>query len=103
MDEHPTASSRPLWEYTWIPDYEHEQERVWPPPKIREAVGYVSIPHELLVDNDPSHVCGPACPPEPAAPSTGLRYALRRARRRLARAGGLRLVHRDRVDQDRQD
>lgn len=72
---------------------------------IVKAATYIHVPHELLVDNDPSHVCGPDCPPEPSPTpplprSTRVRYALRRARWRVARLGGLRLVHKDRIDQD---
>jgi hypothetical protein len=71
---------------------------------------YISVPHELLVDSG-NHVCDSACfalygnaylPMLPAR-RTRLRLALRRARGRIARLGGLRLVHKDRIDQDRDD
>ena len=73
-----------------------------------KLTAYAEVPHELLVDNDPSHACGPDCPPEPGpAPPlpwrARVRYALRRARWQLARLGGLRLVHKDRIDQDQDD
>lgn len=72
-----------------------------------KTFGYVEVPHELLVDSG-GHVCGPDCPPEPdplppLPRRTRVRYALRRARWRMARVGGLRLVHKDRIDQDRDD
>jgi hypothetical protein len=67
------------------------------------------VPHVLLVDSG-GHVCDDTCPPpEPpyVPPHRTLRQRLAARRRRawyaVRRIPGLRLVHRDRVDQDRDD
>jgi hypothetical protein len=86
----------------------------WQPTGFRDELdlirsfGYVEVPHELLVDSG-GHTCDATClalygnayqrTPPPLPWHTRVRYALRRARWRLARLGGLRLVHRDRIDQ----
>jgi hypothetical protein len=81
-------------------------------PCLVKTVSYVEVPHELLVDSG-GHTCDATCLalygnayvriPGPPPWRTRARYALRRARWRLARIGGLRLVHKDRIDQDRDD
>jgi hypothetical protein len=108
-DEYLTASGGPMWDYTRIADTDREQDRVWPPLTVHKASHYVEVPHELLVDSG-EHTCDATCLtlygnaylriPPPLPWPTRVRYALRRARWRLARLGGLRLVHKDRIDQD---
>lgn len=64
---------------------------------------YIPVTHELLVDSG-GHTCDATCPPPYVPPPVPLarraRLRLRRARHRLARVGGLRLVHKDRIDRD---
>jgi hypothetical protein len=74
---------------------------------VHQVVAWVEVPHELLVDSG-GHVCGPDCPPEPPSlPPLSrrrrARLAGRRVRHWVARLAGLRIAHRDRIDQDRDD
>lgn len=77
------------------------------PLQVHKIATYMPITHELLVDSG-GHVCDDTCPPAPPPPPPvplrrRVRYALRRARWRVVRIGGLRLVHRDRIDLDRDE
>ena len=73
---------------------------------VRTVAAYIDVPHELLVDSG-GHICDEHCPPPHVPPRRTVRQRVRaRARRAwwaLRRVGGLRLVHRDRVDRDLDD
>jgi hypothetical protein len=80
----------------------------WRPTGILTAhkqVAYVPAPpHELLVDSG-GHVCDDTCPPPvpdlPPLPwRTRVRYRAHRVWWAVKRAPGLRLAHKDRIDQD---
>jgi hypothetical protein len=76
------------------------------PLAVHKHAAWVTVPHEPLVDSG-GHTCDGTRPPPYTPPPlpwrTRARYALRRTRWRLARLGRLRLVHKDRIDQDRDD
>lgn len=77
-----------------------------PPLVIGRLAAYIDVPHELLVDSG-AHTCDATCPPPYVPPPVPWRRRLRNrawaAGWRLRRLTGLRLVHKDRIDRDRDD
>ncbi len=73
------------------------------PPEIHKVSAWVQISREMLCDQI-GHVHDESCPPPTPrfVPSRRQRFAVRRRRMvaRVRRLGGLRLAHKDRIDQD---
>ena len=76
------------------------------PSEIHKVSAWVEIPRELLCAAI-GHVCDETCPPPPPrfVPSRRQRFGVWRRRQvwRVRRLAGLRIAHRDRIDQDRDD
>ncbi len=76
------------------------------PLDVHKVTAYVEVPHELLCAQI-GHVCGESCPPPYVPPTLTRRQRLTVWRlRQVARGrrlGGLRIAHRDRIDQERDD
>ena len=99
------CDSSALAHYHMNPDgtvHQSTEGRDAEPSQVRKLVSYMPLTHAMLVDFT-DHVCDQGCPPpyvpEPVSFRRRASWAGRRLWWRVKRIPGLRIAHKDRIDQ----